>query len=160
MERRYKFLSAIFFILFSLSSHADTTWIPISNGGITIIIPYTPTGVFSAPSNTQLSQSSSVATLSWSDIQHASRFEVQAKNAQGVWVSLFITEDAFAIIDSRFNGFTEVRVMACSYNSCTNTGDWSVSVNINSLREKRIIFIHTDLLGTPVAETNKDGVIQ
>jgi len=26
--------------------------------------------------------------------------------------------------------------------------------------KKRVIFIHTDILGTPVAETNKDGVIQ
>jgi len=160
MECKYKYISAIFFILFSISSHADTTWIPISTGDITIIIPFTPTGDFPAPSNTQLSQSGSTTTLSWADIQHASRFEIQAKNAQGVWVSILITEDTFVIIDSRFSGYSEIRVMACTYNSCASTGIWSAGVNINALRERRIIFIHTDLLGSPVAETDKNGVIQ
>jgi hypothetical protein len=146
-------------MFYALNSEADTTWVPISVGDIMTFIPFTPNGTFNAPGNTQLNQSGATLTLSWSDIQHASRFEVQAKNAQGVWISLFITEDNFAIMDSRFNGYTEVRIMACSYNSCANTGSWSASVSINNTRTKRTIFIHTDLLGTPVAETDDQGAI-
>lgn len=148
---------AMLSMFYSFDSQADTTWIPINVGDITIFIPYIPTGTFAAPANAQLNQSGSVSTLSWADIQHASRYEVQAKNAQGVWVSLFITEDNFVIMDARFNGYSEVRVMACSYNSCASTGSWSASVNISALRDKRIIFIHSDLLGTPVAETDENG---
>ncbi len=148
MKNQCRSLTAIISIIFSICSQASTTWLPINNDGITIIIPYLPTDIFTAPANAKLSLNGSTFIFTWSDTQHASRYQIQAKNSQGIWDNLFITQDTFALIDSRFTGYSEVKVMACSYNSCNNTGNWSLAIKL-----KRISFIHTEMLGSPVSNT-------
>lgn len=155
MKKELTLAAALVGLTCSLQAQATTTWIPIAVGDITTIIPYVPSVNFMAPSNTVFTQNGAVNTLSWDDIEHASRYEVQAMNSQGIWVSIITTEDTSVVIDYRFSGYSVVRVVACTFSSCADTGAWSTSVRINS----RIIFIHTDLLGSPVAETDENGAV-
>ncbi len=116
-------------IAFSFNLHANTTWVPIITGDITIMIPYVPSEAFEAPSNVLVSVNGNVNTLTWNNIEHASRYEIGALNAQNVWVSILTTDELSVIMDSRFDGYQAFRIQGCTYTSCVNTGEWSISVN-------------------------------
>tara|TARA_R110002060_G_scaffold880_3_gene2106 strand:+ start:4858 stop:11826 length:6969 start_codon:yes stop_codon:yes gene_type:complete len=116
--------------LYSTLSYAETTWVPINIGDITTFIPYVPSTNFTAPSNVQISTNGGISTLSWADVEHASKYEIQALNASGEWVIILITDELFVVIDSLFSGYSSVRVMACTHNSCTSTGGWSSSITL------------------------------
>lgn len=118
-------LASFFYLMVITNSYSKTTWIPISAGDITTIIPYIPSESFDAPSNIQVTASGNTNVLSWSEIEHASKYEVQALNAQGVWVSILVTDELSVVLDSRFDGYLDLRVIACNYNSCLNTGSWA-----------------------------------
>ena len=152
------FRTSIMTLLFCLAftSQAATTWIPISSSDITVIIPFIPTESFSAPSDLQLSAQGAQQQLSWQDINHASGYQVQARNNTGEWLNIAYTHSNVIDLDARFSAYTTVRVIACNYNTCANTGAWSAVLSIAS-DQREIIFIHTDLLGSPVAETNGNG---
>jgi RHS repeat-associated protein len=120
-------------MFYSLDNQADTTWVPINVGDITTFIPYTPTGTFAAPANAQLIDVGGVTRLSWDNIEHASQYEIQGLNAAGQWVSILTTDALFAVIDNRFQGFTNIRVTACTYNSCTSSGSWSAQIALQEI---------------------------
>jgi len=147
---------AVFAILFAFNVQASTTWIPIMSNGITIFIPYNPGGNFDAPTQLSYNNSDGVRHLSWDDIDNASNYQIQGLNAQGQWITILVTSSTSVIIDNRFNGFSELKIAACNYSSCDNTGVWSDTLALTS----RTMFIHTDLLGSPVAETDSDGEVQ
>ncbi len=134
---------------------AATTWIPIAVGDITTIIPFTPTELFSAPNNVNVSLINGVNTLSWDDVEHASKFQVQALNAQGKWVTIATTAGLSLTLTGNNAKYNSFRIVACNYNTCANTGNWSGKAYL-----RKIIFIHTDLLGSPVAETDINGDVQ
>lgn len=136
-------------LLFTGTLKAETTWIPISNGGNFIIIPFIPTDKYSQPNNVTLVKLSNGATITWNDIQHASKYRVEGLDSNGNWVLLREVDSNSVTFSPLPNGISSIRVMACSYISCANSGLWSNSVAL----KKQIIFIHTDLLGSPVVET-------
>jgi hypothetical protein len=136
-------------------ARAATTWVTIAEGDVNIIMPFTPTELFSAPTNVNVAQTSAGRTLSWDDVEHASKFEVQALNTQGNWESITVTEELFLEITADYADYTSFRVVACNYASCEGTGDWGENTSV-----RKIIFIHTDLLGSPVAETDINGDVQ
>ena len=72
--------SVLLYGLLSLKTQAKTTWIPIGLGDITTFVPYAPTELFTAPANRRRSNNNGVTTLSWDDVEHASKFEVQGLN--------------------------------------------------------------------------------
>ena len=131
MISKFRHIIIYFTFLFSVLSHAETTWVPINVGDITTFIPYVPSEGLAVPSNVQISANNGVSTISWGNVEHASQYEIQALNSAGQWVSILITDELSVIIDSRFAGYTSIRVMACSYNSCSSTGSWSSQVNLN-----------------------------
>jgi len=142
-------------LLCTLQVQASTTWIPIAVGDITTIIPYTPSVLFLAPANVNVSTVNGVTTLSWNDVEHASKFEVQAINAEGQWVTIATTENLSILLTGSNADYTSFRVVACNYNTCASTGSWSGTAYLG-----KVVFIHTDLLGSPVAETDKNGDVQ
>ena len=148
---RWKTSSEVF-VYWPRNEVQGTLWIPIIVGDITTFIPYIPSEPYSAPSNIQIEQLSLGKILSWNAIEHASRYEVQGLNAQGQWVSIVITEYSSVFMDSQFDGYSTFRVKACSYTSCSNAGHYS-----DTFHKRKIIFIHTDILGTPIAETDQNG---
>lgn len=105
-------------LLFTGTLKAETTWIPISNGGNFIIIPFIPNYTLPAPSNFGVVG----GLLAWDDIKHASKYLIQGKTANGEWKDLLLTEYTFVNFDHQFFGFEEVRVQACTYNSCIDSG--------------------------------------
>ncbi|AZZ97487.1 hypothetical protein [Pseudoalteromonas sp. R3] len=140
-------------LLITGSTLASTTWIPISNGNTFVIFPYIPKDKFSAPKNMKISDSSSGKTISWDDIKHASKYKVQVLNEQGIWIDVAITDKTSFELHSGYTGkdaeYFQVRVVACNYYTCDNTGTYSLGYSFR----KKVVFIHTDLLGSPVAES-------
>jgi len=116
---------------YSSSSYAETTWIPISNGGLTFIIPYIPTAKFQAPSGLKIEKLNGVSKLSWADIQHASKYKIEVENASGQWIEIEITENSWVYLDSKYYDYQSIRVTACTYNSCNNSGYASSNQSID-----------------------------
>ena len=125
MKKKLTLAATLVGLFCSLQAQASTTWIPISVGDISIIIPYTPSGLFLAPANANISTVSGVSTLSWSDVEHASKYQVQALNAQGQWVTIATTESLFLVLTGSNANYSSFRVVACNYNTCASTGSWS-----------------------------------
>ncbi|WP_155735492.1 hypothetical protein [Pseudoalteromonas luteoviolacea] len=129
---------------------AKTTWIPIPSEGAFLVIPFIPTVPFPPASNFSTKVTAGITYVTWDDIKHASRYQIQVLNSQGQWVELFVVDENQFLI-SKLNGNYEFRVIACNINTCNNTGLASVSF----APSKKVTFIHTDLLGSPVAETQE-----
>ncbi|MCG7548664.1 hypothetical protein [Pseudoalteromonas sp. Of7M-16] len=141
------FLLLIFFL--SPFVNAKTTWIPIHSGKVFTVIPLIPKGVFEAPTGLKKQQLSSGIKVSWNDVEHASKFLIQAKNTSGDWIDIKIVEGTELILGNEFKQYHQVRISACNYISCKNTGLASSSLTF----KKSIIFVHPDILGSPVAES-------
>ncbi|MCO7186824.1 MULTISPECIES: hypothetical protein [unclassified Pseudoalteromonas] len=140
-------------LLFINSAMASTTWIPISNGRISVVIPYIPKDKFPAPKNIRITDSNGGKTIAWDDMKHASQYKIQVLNEAGDWVDVAITDNTFFELHSGYTGknaeYFQVRVVACNYSTCVNTGTYSLGYSFR----KKVVFIHTDLLGSPVAES-------
>lgn len=132
MFSKFRHIIIYFTFLFSVLSHAETTWVPISVGDITTFVPYVPTGNLATPTNVQISLNDGVSRLSWNNVEHASQYLIQALNSAGKWIDILVTSELSVVIDSKFAGFTSIRVMACTYNSCSSTGSWSEQVNLTT----------------------------
>lgn len=135
MKLKLTLVAALAGLLWSLQAQASTTWVPIAVGDITTIIPYVPNGPLSTTQNIQITTENNMDTLTWDDIEHASQYQIQAQTEEGVWVDILTTDGLSVMLDSRFDGYQAVRVQGCTYSSCVNTGDWSISVNITPLED-------------------------
>lgn len=156
MKNKLTMASALVGLLCSLQAQASTTWIPIAVGDITTIIPYIPSGLLLAPANANVSIVNGVSTLSWNDVEHASKFEVQALNSQGQWVTLTVTEKLYFVLNNNYPDYSEFRVVACNYNTCPKEGNWSVSVKYKV--PPIVIKYEYDALGRlRLVETPKNG---
>ena len=60
-------------------------------------------------------------------------------------MTITITDKLSIALTGNNATYQSFRVVACSYTSCVNTGI--------ALTRKPVVFIYTDLLGSPVAET-------
>ncbi|WP_125557802.1 hypothetical protein [Pseudoalteromonas rubra] len=140
-------IALLFFVCFS--SSASTTWIPIKSGSIIVFLPFIPNYPFEAPKGIKKLQSGNVITITWDDIKHASKYLVQAVNSRGEWVDVKITTSPSLTIGKDFDGFYQIRIVACNYYSCEKTGDYSESIAF----KKSIIFVHPDILGSPIMES-------
>ena len=112
-------------LLFTGTLKAETTWIPISNGGNFIIIPFIPNYKYSQPNNVTLVKLSNGVTITWNDIQHASKYRVEGLDSNGNWVLLREVDSNSVTFSPLPNGISRLRVSGCTYNSCTNSGGWS-----------------------------------
>ncbi|PCK32765.1 hypothetical protein CEX98_05020 [Pseudoalteromonas piscicida] len=91
-----------------------------------------------------------VTTFYWDDIKHASKYLIQVMNNNGHWVNFKVVTVNKVVIDRSFNDYHKFRIIACNYKTCINTGIASKSSAIN----RNVTFIHTDLLGSPISESN------
>jgi hypothetical protein len=132
------------------------TWVPIAVGDITTFIPVGDASAISEDYNIQLSERDGNRYLTWSTAISATRFQIQGLNKQGQWVTITYTENYGVLIDSSFDNYTKIKVLACNGNVCGQIGN-SPEIGIS---KRSVVFIHTDLLGSPVAETDKNGDLQ
>ncbi|MFC5080995.1 hypothetical protein VTH8203_01581 [Vibrio thalassae] len=161
-----KFLPIFCMMIFSFVKevYAETTWIPISNGGINLIVPYVNGKQFQAPINIEKTKEDGRSIVSWDDIEHASQYQVQGQNANGNWITILTVKSSSFEINSLFDWFNKIRIIACNYYSCDKTGLASISFlksNFESLDVKRVIstFDNQGFLYSVMPKSNRIGLL-
>jgi predicted phage tail protein len=94
--------------------------------------------------------------ITWSASPTASSYTVQERRGANAWQNV-TTQSSRNLSRYRSDGEYTYRVKACNISGCSN---WQTSISATVMLEKQIIFIHTDLLGSPVAESNINGDIE
>lgn len=102
--------------------------------------------------------------IRWGSAAGAQQYVFEQRKDGGSWVSVYTGEEVIygATVDP---GTYTYRVKACGTDASTNNvvcGDYrtSGSVNVSGSivnTNRRVIFVHSDLLGSPSAETNEQG---
>jgi hypothetical protein len=118
----------ILILLFAGALKAETTWIPISNGNIVIIIPFIPGDIYQAPENLNIAN----GLITWTSVLHASSYLVQGLTTSGEWIDILVTKHTNESFDSRFAGYSQIRVTACNYQTCNETGNYAHLNTANS----------------------------
>ncbi len=94
--------------------------------------------------------------ITWSTAPTASSYTLQERRNANSWQNI-TTQSSRAFSRYRSDGEYIYRVKACNISGCSN---WQTSINVTVRLEKQVIFIHTDLLGSPAAESNMNGDIE
>jgi len=136
---------SIITLFFSSQLLASTTWVPIQVGDITTFIPYNSGDTLPAPSNVHVSSNNNSTVLTWDDVENASQYEIQGLNAQGNWVNIANISGLSTTIDSRFNGYTAIRIQACSHTTCSSSNSWSTTVSIQAANIEIVDIKNLDL---------------
>jgi hypothetical protein len=122
-------------------------------------------------SSASFAQETHSVTLQWDAVEHADSYRLEEKVDGSSWDSAIVTDtsDTSATLTERAEGDYVYRVIGCvthpldgllcSEDIATYSVDYPVTLSAGD-NVRRVIFIHTDLLGSPAAETNKDGVSQ
>lgn len=116
-------------------------------------------------------------TLQWGAVEHADSYRLEERlDGESTWTQLSPDTDATVTQDSatgitlseRVAGDYVYRVIGCvthpvdgplcSENIATYSVDYPVTLSAGD-NVRRVIFIHTDLLGSPAAETDAQGEI-
>ncbi len=94
--------------------------------------------------------------ITWSTSPTASSYTLQERRDANSWQNI-TTQSSSSLSRYRSDGDYIYRVKACNISGCSN---WQTSKSVAVRLEKQIIFIHTDLLGSPTAESNMNGDIE
>lgn len=145
-------MKKIFFILlFAGALKAETTWIPIANGDVTIIIPFIPRDIYQQPLNLNIADD----VVSWQDVLHASNYLVQGLTSNDEWIDIVVTKNTTERFDNRFVGFGKIRVKACNYLTCDQTGHYA-TLNVVTKPTYRYKKYSYDALGRLVCEKDSE----
>ncbi len=109
-----------------------------------------------APSVVSALAENDTIIVEWSQVQGAIEYKRQNMNADGIWGSEVFTEYGTSVtLQEQEAGTTAYRIKACNERVCS---DWRESnlVTVTKIQRK-VIFIHTDLLGSPVLETRESS---
>ena len=100
--------------------------------------------------------------VEWSAVVEADVYQLeQSVDAGLTWQLLETSTVLFKEFNNAAPGDYTYRVSACRVNQDCGLPSIETSISVQPQNKTRkIIFIHTDLLGSPVAETNEKGVIQ
>jgi len=88
---------------------------------------------------------------------NVTHYNIEKSLNMGGWTSAIDGDTGLSETFNLGNGSWRFRVMACNDFNCTSASSASSPVTITGSRE--VQFIHTDLLGSPVATSNKEGNI-
>ncbi|MCG7540143.1 fibronectin type III domain-containing protein [Pseudoalteromonas sp. CO348] len=94
--------------------------------------------------------------VTWSIVQGALSYVLEARVDNGKWSNRKVYTINIATNDILEPGLYSYRAKACNNDGCSG---WSysneVSVKEKPIQSKGVVFIHTDLLGNPVAESSQ-----
>ena len=128
-----------------------------ASGTVTVLLPPpTPSGI-TVPATTV---TNGTIGISWVSSSTATKYQLQESVNSSAWTTLTSTATSTNYSRSgRRNSRYKYQVRA--YNNSGWSG-YRISsiVNVQNVKSKQIIFIHTDLLGTPVTETDENGDVQ
>ncbi|WP_232279912.1 RHS repeat-associated core domain-containing protein [Shewanella denitrificans] len=131
------------------AAQGSTVFIPIAVGDITTFIPIMPTA-----STAQISTTGGSHNLSWSAVSNASYYQIIITDEHGLQ-RIFQTTDTDYVLAGLPLGNNKVEVQACNaYNQC-GIRYLAGTVTITT----RVIYQHTDILGSVVAESDEAGNI-
>jgi RHS repeat-associated protein len=131
------------------AAQGSTVFIPIAVGDITTFIPIMPTA-----SAAQISTTGGSHNLSWSAVSNASYYQIIITDEHGLQ-RIFQTTDTYYALAGLSQGNNKVEVQACNaYNQC-GIRYLAGTVTITT----RVIYQHTDMLGSVVAESDEAGNI-
>jgi hypothetical protein len=127
-----------------------------SEKAITVLAPLDPPSTLNLPSTS----ANGNYILSWSSVIDAISYEVSEKINKAPWgefVSVGSTTQKN--FDGQFNGQFQYRVRACNVGGC---GDYRISsvITISRASDYRIDYIHSNLLGSPVMESDSSGDVK
>lgn len=132
---------------------------------LTVVVPTTaPTVSFVTVPST----ASGAIDIKWGRVIGAAEYTVQESKNNGTWRTLItgpatdfgsVNQDLMYSSTNVQPGSYRYRVKACRGTQCTayKTSSTVTVTDPNEHPESRVIFIHTDLLGSPAAETDING---
>jgi hypothetical protein len=110
-------------------------------------------------------------TLTWDNVEHADRYRLEQRlSSSSTWEVKYENAANSASLTGIADGSYVYRVIGCVINPaapntplCEEVADYSAHYPLtfplpNDSTQRRVIFIHTDLLGSPAAETDEQGV--
>jgi len=134
-------------------ANSTVSAIVVSTGPVIPAAPNTPTSNSYANTGTY--------TISWNVPSGVTSYTLEErKNNTGSWTVFagFTTNSKGFTCQS--NGAYDYRVKACNSAGCSSFSAISTDVVVSNNSCRRIRFIHTDLLGSPVSETDEQGSVQ
>ncbi|WP_308365245.1 MULTISPECIES: Ig-like domain-containing protein [unclassified Microbulbifer] len=97
--------------------------------------------------------------ISWDAVTGATYYKIRERFNGNAWGSYVSTGSSSArSVNDNLNGKYRYRIVACNANGCGAEGV-SSPVVVDSSPGTSVIYIHTDLLGSPVAESDELGEI-
>ncbi|MCG7537559.1 RHS repeat-associated core domain-containing protein [Pseudoalteromonas sp. OOF1S-7] len=134
---------------FSLGSQGETVFIPIAVGGITTVIPILPT-----PDQVQLNTVGIKGQypLSWSSVSGVQYYQIKIINDIGEITIVEVSSANYTLAGLAL-GDNKIEIKAC--NGAHQCGI-AVSAGTVSVAN-RITYMHSDILGTPVMESDAAG---
>ncbi|TDF41960.1 hypothetical protein EYS14_03710 [Alteromonadaceae bacterium M269] len=155
-----RFIHIILFLVLSapFSSQAQQL-VPIAVGDITIFIPIGNTPVVTFETSASTSNQGSSITLSWTPSPHASpetTYEIIVTTPDGTTIVQNTRASSLDVPLLEVGQYT-FTIKTCENGSCS--GARTIIVTSTPVGRK-VVYIHTDALGSAAAETNEQGVKQ
>ena len=152
-----RFIRASLFLtaILSLSSQASNL-VPIAVGDITIFIPIGNTPVVTFETSASTSNQGSSITLNWTapaDAGPETTYEITITAPDGTVTTQRIAGFSLSVPLTQLGQYT-FTIETCEGDSCS--GARTVTVTSTPVGRK-VVYIHTDALGSPAAETNENG---
>jgi hypothetical protein len=98
--------------------------------------------------------------LSWSPVIDAISYEVSEKINKAPWGKFFaVGNTTQRLFNGQFNGQFQYRVRACNIGGCGAYRESSV-ITVSRSSDYRIDYIHSNLLGSPVMESDSKGNVK
>ena len=130
--------------------------VPIAVGDITIFIPIGNTPVVEFKASAESSNQGSSVTLTWeapADAEPGTSYEVTITAPDGTVTTQRLTGFSLSIPLTQVGEYN-FTIETCLDNECS--GPRTVVVTATPVSRK-VVFLHTDALGSPAAETNENG---
>ncbi|WP_162097745.1 fibronectin type III domain-containing protein [Alishewanella jeotgali] len=127
----------------------------INNSG-SFTVPAAPAPIFlAAPANLTAITSGTSVSISWDPIVNGSTYFIK-QNLNGVWQAEInkgtARSHSFTVSANNIYGY---QVRGC--NASSQCSDWSYVLTINT--SPAVTYIHTDILGSVIGESNQSGVM-
>ncbi|WP_232847055.1 RHS repeat-associated core domain-containing protein [Shewanella nanhaiensis] len=133
------------------ASQGQTVFIPISVGDITTFIPIMPSSSTGSVASTTTDGS---YNLNWSAVTNASYYQIIITDEDGKKRIIKVFGTSYDLAGLSL-GSNTIEVQACNANHQCGVGYLAGTVS----RSSKVTYQHTDMLGTPVMETDESGQI-
>ena len=133
------------------ASQGQTMFIPIAVGDITIFIPIMPSSSSGSVTGTS---TDGRYDLSWSAVSNASYYQIIITDESG-------TQRIIKVIGTHYSlaglslGSNKIEIQACNASNQCGVSYLAGTVS----RSSKVRYQHTDMLGTPVMETDESGYV-